>query len=343
MKKLLNILYVNQPDCYLTLENETVCVQKDNEILLRIPLLNLEGIITFGYAGASPALMRACAGNGVAISFCTPSGRFLARVTGEIQGNVVLRKTQYRISDDEEKSCLFARNFLFGKLYNAKWILERACRDYSLRLDVQRLKAASGQITEVMEPLLRCTDLQLLRGLEGTAAASYFREFDQLILQNKDAFSFDGRHKRPPTDPVNALLSFSYTLLAHDCQSALESVGLDPYVGFLHRDRPGRASLALDLMEELRGVIADRFVLSLINRKELKPNDFITSENGAVRLKDESRKTFLSAWQNRKREVITHPFLKEKLEWGLVPYVQALLCARTLRGDLESYPPFLWK
>jgi len=343
MRKLLNTLYVTQPECYLALEQETVCVRKEDEILLRVPLLNLEGIITFGYTGASPALMGECARRGIALSFCSGSGRFLARVEGEARGNITLRKTQYRVSDDEAQSCRIARCFLFGKLHNAKWILERAARDYAARLDAVRLKNASAQISSAMEQTLSCETLGQLRGWEGSAAKAYFQNFDQLILQNKLQFSFEIREKRPPTDPVNAMLSFAYTLLAHDCQAALESVGLDPYAGFLHRDRPGRCSLALDLMEELRGVMADRFVLTIINRREIQPSDFLQDENGAVRLKDQSRKVFLNAWQIRKKESLTHPFLQEKIEWGLVPYAQALLLARMLRGDLEAYPPFLWK
>lgn len=343
MKKLLNILYVTQPDCYLALDNETICVLKDQETLLRVPLLNLEGIISFGYSGASPALMGACAKRGIALSFLGRHGQFLARVVGETQGNVLLRKEQYRISDSETRSCLFARSFIFGKMYNHKWVLERARRDYALRLDAERLKSASAQIGSLLPNVLACSDLGELRGLEGNAASVYFGEFDQLILQGKESFKFSGRQRRPPLDPVNALLSFSYTLLAHDCQAACETVGLDSYVGFLHRDRPGRASLALDLMEELRGVFADRFVLTLINRKELSGKDFEITESGAVYLKDDARKKFLMAWQTRKQEQITHPYLKEKIEWGLVPYVQALLLARTIRGDLDAYPPFLWK
>jgi CRISPR-associated protein Cas1 len=343
MKKLLNVLYVTQPDCYLALENETVCVQKEGAVLLRLPLLNLEGIVAFGHTGASPALMGECARRGVDLVFLTTNGRFLARIVGESRGNVTLRREQYRAADDEARSCALAKGFLLGKLFNGKWILERAARDYPLRLDAQTLKAASVQLSGAIQQLEPCETLEQLRGVEGSAAAVYFRAFDQLILQQKDAFRFEERSRRPPTDPVNALLSFAYTLLARDCAAALEGVGLDAYVGFLHRDRPGRASLALDLMEELRGVMADRFALTLINRRELGAGDFVTQENGAVLLIEDSRKAFLSAWQNRKQETITHPFLEEKIPWGLVPHAQALLLARYLRGDLDAYPPFLWK
>jgi CRISPR-associated protein Cas1 len=343
MRKLLNVLYVNTPDCYLALKQENVCVMQEDETLLRTPLLNLEGIVTFGYTGASPALMGECAGRGIPLTFMTPTGRFLATIQGPGQGNITLRKQQYRISDDERQSARYARLFIFGKLYNAKWILERAARDYPLRLDVEQLKAAAAQQSALYDEVLACDNLGELRGLEGKAAAAYFGQFNNLILQNEAAFRFQNRSRRPPLDPTNALLSFAYALLARECQAALSAVGLDAYAGFMHRDKPGRASLSLDLMEELRGVMADRFILTLINRREILPADFVTSDSGAVSLKDAARKTFLTAWQTRKQEVITHPFLNEKLEWGLVPHAQALLLARAIRGDLDDYPPFLWK
>jgi CRISPR-associated protein Cas1 len=343
MRKLLNTLYVTKPDCYLTLDNEAVGVVQGEETILRVPLLNLEGIITFGYTGASPALMRECAERGIALTFLSASGRYRATVIGESRGNVTLRKEQYRISDDESRSLRYADKIIFGKIYNAKWILERAARDYALRLDTAALKDASAQLSDAMKLCLQCTNLEGLRGIEGAAAAVYFREFDHLILQNKDTFKFDGRNRRPPLDPVNAMLSFAYTLLEHDCRAALESAGLDAYVGFLHRDRPGRASLALDLLEEFRSVIADRFVLTLINRKEITDDDFDYTASGAVVLNDKARKVFISAWQSRKTESITHPFLKEKIDWGLVPFSQAMLLAKAIRGDLDAYPPFLWK
>lgn len=343
MKKLLNTLYIRTPESYLALEGEAVVVRRDNVPVGKLPLHNLEAIVSFSYAGASPALMGACAKRNISLCFLTPSGRFLGRLVGESHGNVVLRKEQYRRSDDEEQSCAIAKNFVFGKIHNAKWILERATRDHALRIDVERVKAASALLSELLGQVVACTGLESLRGVEGKAAAVYFGVLDELILQEKDSFFFHGRNKRPPTDNVNALLSFVYTLLASDCAAALESVGLDAYVGFLHRDRPGRASLALDLMEELRGVLAERFVLSLLNRREVGAGDFHKKENGAVRMEDEARKTLLLAWQEKKREEIQHPFLKEKLSWGLVPYAQAMLLARYLRGDLDGYPPFLWK
>lgn len=343
MRKLLNTLFVTMPDAYLTLEQENVLIRQGEKILLRLPLLNLEGIVAFGWLGASPALLGKCAEKGVAVTFLGSSGRFLGRVVGESRGNVTLRKEQYRISDAESRSLEYARSFIFGKIYNSRWRLERAARDYELRVDVEALKNTSAQLKGALSSLKGCQGLNELRAVEGNAASAYFRQFDQLILQNKNKFRFMRRERRPPLDPVNAMLSFAYTLLTHDCEAALEAVGLDAYVGFLHRDRPGRCSLALDLVEELRPVLADRFVLSLINLKVIEPNDFKVTESGAVRMKDEPRKKFLSAWQERKKEMLTHPFLEEKLEWGLVPYAQALLLARTIRGDLDAYPAFLWK
>ncbi|MGN7384505.1 MULTISPECIES: type I-C CRISPR-associated endonuclease Cas1c [unclassified Paenibacillus] len=343
MKKLLNTLFVTLPDAYLSLDGENVVVTVEGEKLRRVPLHNLEAICTFGYTGASPALMGACAKRNIAFTFMTRNGNFLARMTGETRGNVVLRKEQYRISDDEKRSAIAARNFILGKIYNSKWILERATRDHPLRVNVPKLKSVSSVLSEAMLLVREVEDLERLRGLEGNAAANYYSVFNDLILQQTEHFVFQGRNKRPPLDNVNALLSFAYTLLANDLKSALENVGLDPYVGFLHRDRPGRASLALDIMEELRSVYADRFVLSLINKKRITHKGFYRKENGAVIMDDETRRTVLAAWQERKQENIQHPYLNQKLAWGLVPHVQALLLARYIRGDLDEYPPFLWK
>ncbi|MDQ0157559.1 type I-C CRISPR-associated endonuclease Cas1c [Robertmurraya andreesenii] len=343
MKKLLNTLYVTQADVYLSLNGDNVVIQKEEEKLARVPLHNLEAITTFGYMGASPALMGYCADKNISISFFTKSGRFLARVIGESKGNVVLRKKQYRISDDEVLSAKIARNFIIGKIYNNKWIIERMTRDYPLRVDVSQFKAVSKHLSSIIREIRICEDLEQLRGWEGQAAISYNKLFNQMILQQKEDFYFHSRSRRPPMDNVNAMLSFAYSLLAKDMAAALEGVGLDAYVGFLHRERPGRASLALDVMEELRGVYADRFVLSLINKRVMNKDDFLKKENGAVIMTDEGRKTFLSAWQARKQEQITHPYLGEKISWGLVPHAQSLLLARYLRDDLDEYPPFLWK
>ncbi|GHV48410.1 CRISPR-associated endonuclease Cas1 [Clostridia bacterium] len=344
MKKLLNTLYVTSPDSYLMLDGENVVIKQNEEIAGRIPLHNLEGIVTFGYTGASPALMGACAERNISLSFMKSSGKFLAGIVGVERGNVTLRKTQYRVSDDAVESAIIARNILIGKLHNSRWVLERACRDYALRMDVPRLKDASAEIAGYLT-LLRsaANETDVLRGIEGKAGAVYFSVFDDLILQNKEDFFFKTRNRRPPLDNVNALLSFMYTIFTNDIAHALAANGLDPFVGFLHRDRPGRRSLALDMIEELRAPVVDRFVLTQINTKQLSASDFHQKENGEVLIKDDARKALLSSWQKRKQEEITHPFLKEKVEWGIVPHIQALLLSRHLRGDLEEYPPFLWK
>lgn len=343
MRKLLNTLYVTSEDSYLALENENVVVWQEDERKGQYPLLILEGIVSFSYKGASPALMGECAKRGISLCFMTRNGRFLARVCGETKGNVLLRAQQYRIADSPALSCQAARNFIFGKVYNSRWSIERTARDHGLRVPAEKLKAVSHQLAGKLEPIMACQELDRLRGIEGEASAQYFGVLDWMILNQKETFSFGERSRRPPADPVNAMLSFVYTLLGHDCAAALESVGLDPYVGFMHRLRPGRESLALDLMEELRPICADRLVITLINTKEIQPKHFQHQGSGAVLLNDEGRKLVLSAWQNRKREELTHPYLKEKLAWGLVPYAQALLLARYIRGDLDGYPPFLWK
>lgn len=343
MRKLLNTLYITSKDRYLSLDGENVVILEGQQEIGRVPLHNLEGIVTFGYSGASPALMGACAQRNIGLSFMSGSGKFLARVTGEVKGNVTLRKQQYRLSEDKKMSMEIARNCITGKVYNSRWILERAARDYPLRLDAEKLKEKSAFMAERLNEIRTCENAERLLGLEGEAASVYFSVFDDLILQQKEDFYFHGRNRRPPLDNVNAMLSFAYSLLAGMCASALETVGLDPYVGFYHTDRPGRASLALDMMEELRSVVADRFVLTLINKKMIDGSDFIKKENGAVIMGEETRKQFLTHWQNKKKELITHPFLGEKIEWGLVPYAQALLLSRYIRGDLDMYPPFLWK
>lgn len=343
MRKLLNTLFVTTEDAYAALDGENVVIRRQEEELGRFPLHILEGICLFTYAGASPALMGKCAGEGVDLVFLTPRGRFLARTCGMSRGNVLLRRTQYRMADDPNQSCRVARNLIFGKISNARAVLGRTLRDHSMRVDAERFKTASGQLKALMPQVLEERSLDTLRGYEGAAANLYFSLFDDMILREKEQFFFRGRSRRPPLDNVNALLSFVYTMLGSDCAAALEMVGLDAYVGFLHRDRPGRTSLAQDLLEELRPCMADRFVLTLINDRVISPKDFETQENGAVFLTPDGRRKVQREWQTKKQAKITHPFLKEKLEWGLVPYVQALLLARYLRGDLDGYPPFLWK
>lgn len=343
MKQLMNTLFVTSEDVYLSLEGENVLANRGREVVARYPLHTLQSIVSFSYAGASPALMGACAEKDIGLAFCTPRGRFLARVCGENSGNVLLRREQYRIADDDRRSCAIARNMIFGKLTNSAAVIQRTLRDHGPRVTDCGLEDSVDTIRGLQRQVLEQTELEALRGLEGVGAAAYFGVFDHLLLGRKEEFFFHGRNRRPPLDRVNAMLSFVYSLLSHDCASGLESVGLDSYVGFLHRDRPGRTSLALDLMEELRPCMADRFVLTLVNNRVVKPDDFQTQDSGAVLLTEEGRKKFLKAWQERKRDTLTHPYLNEKMSWGMVPYVQALLLARHLRGDLDAYPPFLWK
>ncbi|MEA4912389.1 MAG: type I-C CRISPR-associated endonuclease Cas1c [Oscillospiraceae bacterium] len=343
MKKLLNTLFVTAEDIYLSLDGENIVASRRGEQVARYPLHTLSGVVSFSYSGASASLMGACAEREIGLAFCTPRGRFLARVSGESSGNVLLRRAQYRMADDPGESCRAARTMIFGKLYNSRWSIERTARDHAMRVNAESLKEASGKLRELLEPTATEVSMESLRGLEGTGAKAYFDVFDEMILNEKETFFFHGRNRRPPLDPVNAMLSFSYSLLSNDCASALESVGLDSYVGFLHRDRPGRASLALDLMEELRAPMADRFVLTQINNRVVSEKDFTRLESGAVLMADDARRSFLKNWQEKKQETLTHPYLKEKLQWGMIPYVQALLLARFIRGDLDEYPPFLWK
>ncbi len=343
MKKLLNTLYITSENSYLALDGENVVVLEDKTEIGRLPLHNLEGIVSFGYRGTSPALMGACAERNISLCYLTPQGKFLARVSGKTRGNVILRQQQYDSSKEEAQSMEIAKTCILGKVYNARGVLERGIRDHSLQIDVEKVKAASAFMKNSLEMIRDCQSKEQLRGYEGEAASIYFGVLDELILQQKKDFYFHGRSKRPPMDNVNALLSFVYTLLTNSITSALETVGLDPYVGYLHTERPGRASLSLDLVEELRAVLADRFVLSLINKKIVSKKNFSHKENGAVLMDDELRRKVLTEWQNKKKETITHPYLKEKVEWGMVPFVQAMLLARYLRGDLDGYPVFLWK
>lgn len=343
MRQLLNVLFVTKPEVYMGLNGENITVKEGDTIIARYPLHNLEGVVCFSNLGMSPSLMEKCVEQNVSICFLTPTGRFRARVIGETRGNVLLRKKQYRIADSAKESIKIARNFILGKIYNEKWQLERYIRQYSLRVNAEEMRLASERLSKFMTEIEGCEDLEQLRGYEGSAQVVYFGSFDHMILNQKEEFYFHERTKRPPEDRVNSLLSFAYTLLANDIAAALETVGLDPYVGFMHQDRPGRTSLANDMIEELRAPIADRFVLSLINRKQLKADDFEINENRSVYIKEDARRTFISEWQKNKQEELTHPFLSEKISWGLVPYAQALLMARYLRGDLEQYPPFFWK
>jgi len=343
MRRLLNTLYVTTPNAYLACEGENVLVKADDEIRFRIPIHNLEGIITFGYSGASPALMRLCCERGVAFSFLSSSGYFLGRVTGKAHGNVLLRRTQYRWADNEDVTLRISKRFLISKILNSRVSLQRFIRDHGEKIETSELSLAVSILKQLAEAVEGIENIDILRGIEGEAAREYFRCFDTMILYQKNEFSFYERIRRPPTDNVNALLSFLYTILSHDVEAALESVGLDPQVGFLHRDRPGRSSLALDMMEEFRSYFVDRIVLSLINRKQVNGKGFVQKESGAVIMTDDTKKIVLSEWQNKKKEEITHPYLDEKIPIGLLPYAQALLMARHVRGDLDDYPPFFWK
>lgn len=343
MRKFLNTLFVTNERAYLSLDGETVCVEIDNEKAGQFPLHTLEGIICFSYSGATPALMGECAKRGINLSFYNPYGKFLCRVVGQSRGNVLLRKQQYRISDSENDSCIIARNFILGKVFNCRWSIDRTLRDHKLRINSESCKKAIYFLNSSLEKIKCEENLDTLRGIEGECASIYFGIFDELILNQKESFCFNGRNKRPPLDKVNAMLSFGYSLLANDCASALEGVGIDSFVGFMHRDRPGRKSSALDLMEELRPILVDRFVLTLINNKQIKSEHFIISNSGAVEFTDDGKKKFLTEWQKHKKEELIHPYLKEKICWGLVPHIQALLLARHLRGDIDGYPPFLWK
>jgi CRISPR-associated protein Cas1 len=342
MKHLGNILYITTPEAYLTLDGENIVIKKDEQTSTRLPLHNLENIVCFNWQGASPALMGACAERNIGLTFLSPNGRFQARITGRVKGNVLLRKKQFETSEKEAHCLPIAASFLIGKLSNCRKVLERAMRDHALLINVSALNGTSAWLKETVKALPTCASLADLMGFEGSAAKVYFGVFDELILHQKEDFKFTERSRRPPLDNINALLSFLYTLLTNEVASALETVGLDPYIGFLHRDRPGRPSLALDLMEELRPVFADRLALSLVNRKQITGKGFTQKESGGILMDDDTRKIVLTAWQERKKEEIVHPFLKEKIPFGLIPHVQALLLARHLRGDLDAYPPFFW-
>jgi len=343
MKRILNTLFVTTQGAYLSREGQTVLVRVGKETKLRVPILTLNGIVCFGNVSCSPFLLGLCGENNVHISFLTEYGRFLARVHGPVSGNVLLRRIQYRVADNNEKSVSIARNVLTAKIANCRNVILRVKREKD---DAQKISVLSGAVRNMARSLDKLDDvstLDELRGIEGEAAMIYFGVFNDLIAAQKEEFYFHGRNKRPPLDNVNAMLSFLYTILAHDVGSALEGVGLDPAVGFLHRDKPGRHSLALDLMEELRPFLADRLVLKLINRKQVKGKGFKKTESGAVMMDDATRKEVLITWQKRKQDEITHPFIEEKIKVGLLPHIQAMLLARFLRGDLEGYPPFLWR
>ena len=343
MKHLLNSLYVTTQGAYLARDGETVAVRVESETRLRVPVHTLGGIVCFGQVSCSPPLMQLCAERGVKISFLSLYGKFWSRVEGPVSGNVLLRRQQYRWADDGDKSAEIARAVVIAKVANQRTVLQRGLRDHPEMTGGQVMKSATDYLERQLSTLREPVPLESVRGIEGDAARCYFSVFDHLIVAQKDAFFFRDRNRRPPLDNMNALLSFLYTLLVHDVRSALETVGLDPAVGFLHRDRPGRPSLALDLMEELRPLLADRLALSLVNRQQVKGKGFKTTETGAVAMDDETRKEVLVAYQKRKQEELQHPFINEKIALGLLPHVQALLFSRFVRGDLNGYPPYFWK
>ncbi len=343
MKKLLNTLYVTRENSYLALDGENVVVYDGDSVIGRLPLHTLESIITFGYSGASPALMGKCASMNKQIVFMRANGTFLARVSGKQYGNILLRREQFRLCDDKARSLDVAKAMIAAKVRNGAAVLRRALSDHAERIDAQAVEAAEQKLRADAKSALHADSDKMLRGIEGEAAACYFSVFDDLVLRDGQEFRFDGRNRRPPLDRVNAMLSFGYALLCSACVSALEAVGLDPYAGVFHTDRPGRCSLALDLCEELRAPFVDRFVLSAINMRIVSADDFVIKEDGAVIFTDEGKKTFLRFWQDKKRDSLMHPFLHEKVEWGLIPHVQAQLLAAFIRGDMDAYPPFFWK
>lgn len=346
MKKLLNTLYVTTEWASLHKEGENVVARLDDEPDRRAPLHMLSSIVTFGSVSISPALIGACAGTGITITLLDRVGRFQARIEGPSAGNVLLRRAQYRAAESDV-GLEIVRSILLGKLANQRSVLLRALRDHGGGMQPEardEVAVAARRLELMLQGAIPQSDsIDTLRGYEGEASRLYFSVFNKLIRSSDGEMTFNGRSRRPPLDPVNALLSFLYVLLTHDCRSALEGVGLDPAVGYLHRDRPGRPSLALDLVEELRPALADRLALSLINRRQLRASDFTTSDSGAIFLSDEARKTVLTAWQERKREERLHNFVGERAPIGLIPHLQALLLARHLRGDIDGYPPLFWK
>ncbi|MCG5234073.1 type I-C CRISPR-associated endonuclease Cas1c [Xanthobacter oligotrophicus] len=346
MRRMLNTIYVTAEAAWLRKDGENLVVEVEGVERGRAPLHMIEGVVTFGRPGASPALLAACAEAGITVSHLEPNGRFLARVEGRRTGNVLLRRAQYRLADDAARTVPIVRGIVAAKTANQRTVVRRAVRDHAGTLAedaLAALRAADERLTDIARRTLAAGDVAILRGLEGEAASIYFGVFNHLVRGGEPAFAFSGRSRRPPLDRMNALLSFLYAMLGHDCRSALEAHGLDPQVGLLHADRPGRASLALDLMEELRPVLADRLALSLVNRRQLAPSDFVMEEAGGVRLADDARRAVLVAWQERKRDTLRHPFLGEDLPFGLLAHVQAQLLARHMRGDLDGYPGFIWK
>ena len=343
MKKHDNTLYVTTQGAYLSRDGTNLVVRVEKETRLRVPIHNLGGVVCFGNVGCSPFVLGMCGQEGVGVSFLTLYGRFMARMQGPQSGNVLLRRAQHRATSDPTTSGDFARAVISAKIANARTVLQRAARDHPERVLPELVGGVVRRLADILRELQEPMPVDRARGLEGDAARSYFVAFDEMILQQKSDFYFHERSRRPPRDNMNALLSFLYALLTNDVASACEASGLDPQMGFLHSDRSGRASLALDLVEELRPMVADRVALSLVNRQQVSGNGFTRSETGAVEMNAATRKAVLVAYQKRKDEEIEHPFLKEKVTVGLLPHVQARLLARWLRGELDAYPPLFWK
>lgn len=343
MKRFLNTLYITTQKTYLHKKGEAIEILLDDKVLASIPMINLEGIVCFGNIRVSPYLLGSAPEYNITISFLSETGKFLARVQGPVAGNVLLRKEQYRISDDKTKSAKAAKFILYGKISNQATVLKRALRDHSDKINVPKMEEAIEYLSNNIKLIDKTDNLESLRGIEGDSAEKYFSVFDELITSQKEDFKFAGRNRRPPLDNVNAMLSYIYTLLYHDMISVLECVGLDPAVGFLHRDRPGRLSLALDLMEEFRPFFADRLVLSMINRREIVAKDFVTSASGAVLMSDDARKKLIAAYQKKKEDVLTHPYIDKKMHIGILFHTQAQLLARYIRGDIDGYPVYIWK
>lgn len=344
MKKLLNTLFVTSQGAYLNKEGLSVVINLEHKEILRLPVHNIGAITCFGQVSCSPYLMHFCAENDIVISFLSESGQFLARVHGPVSGNVLLRRAQYRNADSPEFSASVARSVIAAKIANSRTVLLRYLRDHQTDSEASTITDITNAMKQSASSVLTNSySVDELRGIEGSAAEKYFSVFNRLITDQNSDFIFSGRNRRPPEDPVNAMLSFVYTILANDVESALESVGLDPAVGFLHRDRPGRASLALDIQEEFRAFFADRLVLSLINLKQVRISGFKQTSNGAVSMDNDTRKLIIAAYQQRKKEQIEHPFLKEKIELGLFFFVQARLLSKYIRGELDAYPSFIWR
>ncbi len=340
VKKLLNTLYVSTQGIYLRQEGETVVAEKEHRVVLRLPIHTLSGIVCFGNVLCSPYLLGLCGMRGVHVSFLSEHGRFLSRIEGDLSGNVLLRVAQMKAEQDGDSLTSLSKSFVVGKILNTRTLLMRRMRTHG---ESDSLKKAVVRLANIVQRVSVAETVESVRGLEGEAASVYFEVFNELFVSQRQEFSIQSRNRRPPLDPTNAMLSFVYTLLAHECEGALKSVGLDPQVGFLHALRPGRSSLALDLMEEFRSVLADRLVASVVNLNQVNAKGFKTTESGAVVMTDDARRTIIDVWQKRKKETIEHPFFKETVEVGLLPYTQALLLARHLRGDLDAYPPFILK